>query len=168
MIRKPARGASLKEIEELYRERLDQYRGVVAAILRDRNEAVDVVQEAFAVVVCKRAEFRGEGPVAAWVWQIVVRTALSHRRKRPAATASFADRVREVDSANGHGAFDGRVDVALALLPERQRVAVFLRYYADLDYGTIATVLGIAPGTVSATIHAAHHALRTRLEEVPL
>jgi RNA polymerase sigma factor (sigma-70 family) len=51
-------------------------------------------------------------------------------------------------------------------LPERQRLALFLRYYADLDYRTIAAVLGIKEGTVSATVSAAHSSVRHLLEEV--
>ena len=43
---------------------------------------------------------------------------------------------------------------------------LFLRYYADLDYATIADTLGIAAGTVAATLNAAHQALRRQLEEV--
>ena len=53
----------------------------------------------------------------------------------------------------------------VASLPERQRLALFLRYYADLDYGSIAAALGIASGTVGATLNAAHAALRNSLEE---
>jgi RNA polymerase sigma factor (sigma-70 family) len=56
--------------------------------------------------------------------------------------------------------------VALARLPERQRTAVFLRYYADLDYSAIGQALGISIGTVAATLNAAHAALRGQLEEV--
>ena len=44
----------------------------------------------------------------------------------------------------------------LARLPERQRTAVFLRYYADLDYAAIGEALGITTGTVAATLNAAH------------
>ena len=47
----------------------------------------------------------------------------------------------------------------------RQRDALFLRYYADLDYRAIADVLRIEVGTVSATLSAAHQSLRKRLEE---
>ncbi len=54
----------------------------------------------------------------------------------------------------------------IARLPERQRLAVFLRYYADLDYRSIGAALEIEPGTVSATLSAAHSALRRQLEEV--
>jgi RNA polymerase sigma factor (sigma-70 family) len=52
----------------------------------------------------------------------------------------------------------------VAALPERQRLVVFLRYYADLDYCAIATALDVEVGTVSATLSSAHRALRKQLE----
>jgi RNA polymerase sigma factor (sigma-70 family) len=55
----------------------------------------------------------------------------------------------------------------VASLPERQRLTVYLRYYADLDYRAIADVLDVEVGTVSATLSAAHRSLRRNLEEVP-
>ena len=57
------------------------------------------------------------------------------------------------------------VHARLAALPERARMVVFLRYFADLDYRSIATALDIEVGTVSATLHAAHAALRRSLTE---
>jgi RNA polymerase sigma factor (sigma-70 family) len=65
----------------------------------------------------------------------------------------------------------GDLDVAalrarVAALPERQRLTVFLRYYAGLDYREIAAALGIETGTVSATLNAAHAALRRTMVEV--
>jgi RNA polymerase sigma factor (sigma-70 family) len=51
-------------------------------------------------------------------------------------------------------------------LPERQRLAVFLRYWADLDYRAIAEVLEVELGTVSATLSAAHQSLRRSVQEV--
>jgi DNA-directed RNA polymerase specialized sigma24 family protein len=59
-----------------------------------------------------------------------------------------------------------RVRAALALLPERQRLALFLRYYADLDYRTISETLCIAVGTVGVTLSNAQAKLRRLLEEV--
>jgi RNA polymerase sigma factor (sigma-70 family) len=52
----------------------------------------------------------------------------------------------------------------IAQLPERQRLVVFLRYYADLDYRGIAGVLEVTVGTVSASLAAAHATLRNALE----
>ena len=52
-------------------------------------------------------------------------------------------------------------------LSQRQRDALFLRYYLDFDYRTIAETLGIEVGTVSATLHAARAALGHALQEAP-
>lgn len=55
--------------------------------------------------------------------------------------------------------------VLMGRLPERQRLVLFLRYYADLDYKAIAAALDISPGTVGATLNAAHASLRLRVDE---
>jgi len=69
-------------------------------------------------------------------------------------------------SANGSTTHeDARLAAAIAALPERQRLAVFLRYYADLDYASIAEALGVKGGTVAAALNAAHENLRKTLAE---
>jgi RNA polymerase sigma-70 factor, ECF subfamily len=60
---------------------------------------------------------------------------------------------------------DPELRACLAALPERQRLVVFLRYFADLSYREIAETLEIEVGTISATLHAAHDSLRAALEE---
>lgn len=151
----------MDELEALYRSRFDVFERVAASVTGDSERARDAVQDAFATAVRKRGSFRGEGPLEAWVWRIVLNAARSDVRRS----------VPEVDSdepaaANGHPERDADLRVTLALLPERQRTAVFLRYYADLDYAAIGDALGIQTGTVAATLNAAHTALRSRLEGV--
>jgi RNA polymerase sigma-70 factor, ECF subfamily len=153
-------GASLDELERVYRARFGDYQRVAAAIVGDAETARDAVQEAFVSAVRNRTRFRRDGPLDAWLWRAVVNAALNQHRSR-------ARVVPPVEAGNGHVA-DAEEDVrlALALLPERQRLALFLRYYADLDYATIGAVLGVQYGTVGATLHFAHAALRRRFEEV--
>jgi RNA polymerase sigma factor (sigma-70 family) len=154
------RGASLEEIEALYRSRFDVFARVAASVTGDAERARDAVQDAFATAIRKRSSFRGDGPLEAWVWRIVLNAARSDvRRSTPAVTY-------ETPSTNGHAEEDAELRAALALLPERQRTAVFLRYYTDLDYAAIAEALGISTGTVGATLNAAHSALRGGLQEV--
>jgi RNA polymerase sigma-70 factor, ECF subfamily len=157
-------GADLAEIERLYRRRLPEFLRVAAAIVGSREQGRDVVQEAFATAVRKRASFRGEGPLEAWVWRILVNAAREQRRARIETPVDAPDL-----GVNGdHEAdADARVRVALSLLPERQRLVVFMRYYADLDYRTIGKALDIEPGTVGVTLHNAHSRLQQLLEEVP-
>ena len=152
------RGASLEELEELYRSRFEVFARVATSVTGDAERARDAVQEAFATAVRRRHSFRGDGPLEAWVWHIVLNAARTDVRRG----------IRAVDyeppAANGHPEEDAELRVALARLPERQRTAVFLRYYADLDYAAIGEALGIAPGTVAATLNQAHTTLRARME----
>ena len=153
-------GASLEELEALYRSRFEVFARVAASVTGDSERARDAVQEAFATAVRKRRSFRGEGPLEAWVWRIVLNAARSDVR-RGIPEVSYEDSA----PANGHPERDVELRVALARLPERQRTAVFLRYYADLDYAAIGEALGIRTGTVSATLNEARAALRGRLKE---
>jgi RNA polymerase sigma-70 factor (ECF subfamily) len=157
-----SRGAKLSEIETVYRERFPEFRRVAAAIVGDRETALDIVQEAFGTAIRRRKTFRGEGPLEAWIWRVVVNTASDHRRPVWPVSAAAAPA-----SQNGHVEESGALAAAISLLPERQRLALFLRYYADLDYNAIAHALGIRPGTVAASLNAAHAALRRALPEVP-
>ncbi len=158
-----ADGAPLEAIEDAYRNGLGGFRRVAAAIIGQPELARDAVQEAFATAVRQRQAFRGEGSLEGWLWRIVVNTARDQRR----LDRRHDDRIetRLEFSQNGTGAVDD-VRAVFSLLPERQRLALFLRYYADLDYEAIAQALEVRPGTVGSTLNAARAALRTLLEEV--
>lgn len=160
-----ALGASLDEIERVYRERAVEFERVAAAIVSDRDVARDVVQDAFATVVRKRGGFAQRGSIDAWVWRVVVNTALNRRKSaRRRSAARLAD-FAAVDGRDPERPRDARVLAELAALPERQRLVVFLRYYADLDYTTIGAALGISTGTVASTLNSAHETLRPQLAE---
>jgi RNA polymerase sigma-70 factor (ECF subfamily) len=146
-------------IEAVYRERLARFRRVAAAIVGDREQARDVVQDAFATALRRAHSFRGDGSIEAWLWQIVLNSARNQRRRR--STTSLAGIPEAAQPAPSQS--NGELARAVASLPERQREILFLRYYADLDYRSIAEALQIAEGTVAATLNAAHAALRKQL-----
>ena len=160
MRRTGMKGADLDEIEALYRSRYHAFVRTAAAVSGDVESGRDAVQEGFATAVRKRSSYRREGPLEAWLWPIVLNEARSRLRRRAPAVVVGAEQSDD-DVTD-----DDALRQALAALPERQRLAAFLRYYADLDYDSIASVLGVAPGTVAATLSAAHAALRERLEGV--
>jgi RNA polymerase sigma factor (sigma-70 family) len=100
---------------------------------------------------------------------VVVNTARRQRRAQVARRESLESASASVDgttSLNGHPESDTGMRSWIAALPERQRLVVFLRYFADLDYQAIATALEIEIGTVAATLSSARQALRRSLEEV--
>jgi RNA polymerase sigma factor (sigma-70 family) len=159
-------GASLEEIEMLYRMRLPDFLRVAAMICGDGELARDAVHDAFAGAVRARKSYRGEGTVEAWLWRAVVNSARKHRRYPETVSLSAVPESLEPSSNGDHRDDpDAAFRLAVSLLPERQRVVLFLRYYADLDYRSIGEALDIRPGTVAATLNAGHAALRRTLQE---
>ena len=144
----------IDDLEQLYRLRRPEFCRAAAAIAGDRAVGEDAVQEAFAKAVRSRRSFRGRGSLEAWVWRIVVNSARDARRRRPVLALEPPVRAE----SNGH-----KPSLPLDLLTDRQRDVLFLHYYADLDYSTIADALGISPGTVGATLSTARRLLRQAL-----
>ena len=154
------RSATVDDLEALYRERYAAFVRVASAIAGDSASGVDAVQDAFANAIASRHTYRGEARLETWVWRIVIRSAMTALpRELPTRT--------EIAGVNGDRGESAGIRALVAALPERQRQAVFLRYFADLDYRAIAGALGVEVGTVSATLNAAHSALRRSLEEAP-
>ena len=151
------KGARLEQIEQLYRTRYQYFVQVARAVVGDEAAAHDAVQDGFSQAIRKRSSFRAEGPLEAWLWRAVVNAAISARRQKGAFDPF---EVVPESPSDDRPVADEEIRSWIATLPERQRLAIFLRYYADLDYRAIATALGIETGTVSATLNAAHAALR--------
>ena len=156
------RRLDIAEIERVYRRSRGAFVRTAAAIAGDWGSGEDAVHDAFVSAVRRRRDFRGDGSVEAWLWTIVVNAARARARRLEASAGEVpAEAARDDD--------DGRralIREVVQELPERQRLVLFLRYYADLDYDAIAAALAIRPGTVAATLHAAHAALRRALLEV--
>jgi len=151
------------ELEDLYRGRYRHFLRVATAIVGDEASGHDAVQDGFAQALREQQSFRGEGPLEAWVWRTVVNAALASRRRRLARRE--APEAAGIANVNGQAGESG-VRTWVVALPERQRLVVYLRYYADLDYRSIADALGVEVGTVSATLSSAHQALRRSMKEV--
>jgi RNA polymerase sigma factor (sigma-70 family) len=155
--------ATAAAVEAAYRSRHADYLRVATAITGSPDLGREAVQEGLARALAAQRSFRGTGSVEAWLWRIVVNAARNVRRDAP--HVAELDTATAIDDASDPDA--SIVRRRIAQLPERQRLVLFLRYYADLDYATIARVIGIRKGTVSATLNQAHAAVRRLLEEVP-
>src|SRR5688572_1622862 len=160
-----ARGATVEALESLYRADLPRFVRAATAIIGDEGAGRDAVQDAFVQAVKERGSYKGEAPLEAWVWRIVINEALAQRRRPTPELEWAASATATGPSTNGVPERDTTVRTWVASLPERQRLAVFLRYFADLDYQSIAVALEVEVGTVSATLASAHAALRRSYEE---
>jgi RNA polymerase sigma factor (sigma-70 family) len=156
---------SLEAIEALYRTRAADFFRFALAKSGDPERARDAVQDGFAHAIRSLATFRGTGPLEAWVARCVINAAYDLNRAVSQTPAEHDDVA--ADSVIESDAGAAVVREAVQRLPARQRDALYLRYYLDLDYRAIADVLDVEVGTVSATLHAARNSLRDALQEVP-
>jgi RNA polymerase sigma-70 factor (sigma-E family) len=143
-----------------------------AALLRfaylvtgSQHAAEDAVQAALERAFRRWSRVRRADDPDAYVRRMIVNEHVSGwrragRRESPVAVVRAAD---PADPADGVARTDAVWRVCQAL-PPRQRAAVVLRYYEDLEYAEIAAVLGIAEPTVRSHVHRALAALRGELE----
>ena len=146
-------------IERLYLERYTRFRNGVAPVAGSYEAAHDAVQEGFARALRAGDQYSGRGSLEGWVWRIVLRTALEQRRPGEELP------LDAVDPAFVEPERDFALTAAVQALPPRRRLVVFLRYFADLPYQTIAEALAIDEGTVAATLAQARQALAAILDE---
>lgn len=156
-------GAASTEIEAIYRKRFRAFLFTATALLGDGEAALDVVQDGFALALRRRDSYRREGSLEAWVWRIVLNVARDRRRSSRRLLAALPRAEQTVEETEDGRDSDNDLRALLVGLPERQRLAVFLRYYADFSYEQIADALGVRAGTVAASLNAAHAALRRDL-----
>jgi RNA polymerase sigma factor (sigma-70 family) len=137
----------------------DAWRRLVAAMIAltgDQAVAEDLASQAIARAYERWERIQDPSP---WTYRVAVN--LARRRWRRLG------RERALPSPPGRTAHIPEVVPelwrAVAALPLRQRTAIVLRYVLDLRQEEIAEVMGIRPGTVAATLHAARARLRIEL-----
>jgi RNA polymerase sigma factor (sigma-70 family) len=156
-----SKAVTIESIESVYRNRGEDFFRLALARTSDPDLARDAVQEGFARAIRARAGFRGSGSLEAWICRCILNATPDSR------APADEHELREVDGIVWKTETpDADVREAVSRLPARQRDALFLRFYLDFDYLTIAETLGIEVGTVSATLHAAREKLAQALEEV--
>jgi RNA polymerase sigma-70 factor, ECF subfamily len=152
-------------IRRVYAERYRSCYRLALSITGSETSAHDAVQEGFALALSRRQQLRDEHALETWIYRIIARCALETRRDGHAtAPPELPDDVTLVWSPElTKPERDPELARALSTLAPRQRLVVFLRFFADLPIATIAEVCGISEGTVSATLAQAKAALLSRL-----
>lgn len=133
------------------------------AYFGDRQEAQDVVQEAFVRALARWRTVSAYDDPVAWVRRVAWNLAVS--RWRRARTALTFVRKQRRDEAQTAGPNPERVALveALGTLPDTLRRAMVLRYLADLTIAEIARREGVAEGTVKSWLHRGRAALAVEL-----
>jgi RNA polymerase sigma-70 factor (ECF subfamily) len=162
---RPASG----EAAALYEAWAPRVGGYIRFRVADATDAEDLVGEVFRRVVSGPAP---ADPAArpAWIFRVAHNVVVDHYRRRrfPLLPVTFTDRADDAPSLPDRLIHDERMratDVAMRRLPGRQRAAIYLRFYEDLPYETVATVMGIPAVTARSLVFRGLKRLATALGE---
>ena len=161
--------------EAAFRELVDQYKGLVFALIGrsipDRARAEELSQDVFLKVHKGLPYFRGEAKLSTWIYRIVVNVLSQERREL--ATVSLDetnenDRPRyepaSEDRSFGDLAMKDRLQKAIERLPVPYQVLVNGHYLKGMRYEDLAEALNMPMGTVKTHLHRAKRRLRHLLE----
>jgi RNA polymerase sigma-70 factor (ECF subfamily) len=154
--------ADRQRVEQLYVRLEVKLTNVVVRWLWNREEARDVLQEAFVRLWRMRARIDWER-VEPLVFRIALNLAANRRRSRRLwQFVTLSDRAAAPELAGDTG-LEQAVQRAIDALPERHRRVLVMSIHSEMTYGEIGEVLGISPGTVGSRRNAALHKLRVLL-----
>jgi RNA polymerase sigma-70 factor, ECF subfamily len=167
--------------EELVRAQGSRLLSVARRILRNEEDARDVVQEGFMSAFRALPNFNGESRLSTWLHRIVVNAALMKIRTRSRRPEESIEDLLPRFQDDGHHAEPTsdwtsaselieqretreRVRAAIDVLPESYRTVLLLRDIEELDTAEAARALGVTPNTIKIRLHRARQALAKLLE----
>ena len=166
-----------------FEELVSRYEGALYRLawrmLRDGEEAHDVVQETFLRVFRALDTFDQGRKFSTWILRIATNLCIDRYRRRHMRMVSIdaseededrrpivlVDGEPRPDAAYGQVSVAGKLDEFVQRLPPIYRAIIELRYKRGLAYEEIAEVLGVPLGTVKARLHRAHRHLKELLEQ---
>ncbi len=168
------------ELVELYHQRLVT---VMHHLVGRGDEAEDLAQEVFLRVFRGRKNYHPRAKFSTWLFTIANNLALNHlrnRQRKPIRTLNSRDsgplgprpaeqlvegRERQPDHAMQERELAVIVREALETLNERQKVAVVLNKFEDMNYAEIAEVMGLSTKAVKSLLSRARENLRLALKD---
>ena len=136
------------------------------ALVRNREDADDLVQDTLERAWAKSSLWRGVADMRAWLFGIMHNLHADALRRPQLATVAMDDAAPEIPVAPSHS---DRLEVldlqaALALLPPEQKEILLLVALEDMAYADIASTLGIPIGTVMSRLSRGRERLRALVE----
>ncbi len=163
----PKIDADWKRFEALYDAEVDLVYGFLIARCGDAVLAEDLTAETFAAAVRHYRGGRADEVTGGWLTTVARRRLVDHWRNADARRRRLVRMKSErvVDPVS-HDLDDDVVLDALSTLPERQRIALGLRYLDDLAVSEVAEAMGLPYGTTESLLARARRSFSTAYEEM--
>lgn len=175
--------------EQAFRVLFERYHrrafSVAFGVVKNKQDALDVVQDGFVKVHKHIGNFQGTSSFYTWLYRIIMNLSIDHvRRRKNAKGVEYDDRVgREADEGAGDGALLPRmmnsnpsktvirrellekIQVALAELPDYHRAVIVLREIEGLSYEEMSIALEVPKGTIMSRLFHARKKMQASLSD---
>ena len=158
---------------------------VAFGVVKNKQDALDVVQDGFVKVHRHIGTFQGTSSFYTWLYRIIMNLAIDHvRRRKNAKGVEYDDGIgRAADEVAGDGTLLPRmldanpgktvvrrellakIQTALDELPEYHRAVILLREIEGLSYEEMAQVLGVPKGTIMSRLFHARKKMQASLSD---
>lgn len=157
---------------------------VAYGVVKNEQDALDVVQDGFVKVHRHIDSFQGSSSFYTWLYRIIMNLSIDHvRRRRNAKGLEYDDALARSEDQAGDGALlprildgnpgktvirrelMGRIQKALEELPEYHRAVILLREVEGLSYEEMAEVLEVPKGTIMSRLFHARKKMQAELSD---
>lgn len=143
----------------------------IRKIVFDHEDADDVLQNTYIKVFKNIKNFRGESKLFSWMYRIATNEALTFikQKSRKLGLSLNEFNEKQVNQLEADVYFEGgaialKLQLAVANLPEKQRLVFNLKYYEELKYDEISEILETSVGALKASYHHAVKKIKNELD----
>ncbi len=154
-----SRDTAFTSIVKKYQQKLYWH---VRRMVVDHDDANDVIQNVFIKAWRGLDGFREDSTLYTWLYRIATNESLSFlEQKKRKGTVSLSDNETDLsETVRADKDFDAsklewKLQLAIQQLPERQRAVFHLRYYDEMPYAEMSTILETSEGALKASYHIA-------------
>ena len=161
-----------QEITEFYRKHNRRLFNISLRILKDSDEAEEVMQDTILKFVSSDGKFGSEAQVSAWLARTCIRASIDRLRSRQRRDAFLEDYARDGEATEAEEPLQGplpdvmQIRAAMEQLPEPYRLVLNLVLIEGLDYGEIAEMTGRKETTLRSLFSRGRNKLTGLLKKI--
>lgn len=167
----------MRRLVERHQRRLYQ---LALGIVKEHEDALDVVQEAFFKAHRNLDKFKGDAAFYTWIYRITYNLAIDTVRKNRGSTVAvddntltdegaqyepYGEQSQSPQKAALRGELGAHLQRALATLSENHRAILVMREVDGLSYEELAEALGVPKGTVMSRLFHARQKMQAAMRE---
>ena len=129
-------------------------------IVLNHDDTDDVLQNTFVKVFQNLKNFKGESKLFSWMYRIATNEAITfiNKKAKQNGTTSEFVQAKIVENLEADSHFDGdaiqiKLQKAIVNLPEKQQLVFKMRYFEEIKYEEMSTILGTSVGALKASYH---------------